>query len=164
MSPFASAGQVDEIAQSRAELDLVNAGPDDVAREAEEPRPARIGRTDGREGVAPFEDDAIDVDQGLDVVDDGRPVEETRLHRERRLLPRFASKALDRVEQSRLLAAYVGTLPAADLDIEREVRSEDAVAEQTGRPGGFDRSGHPGDGAGDTHRGCTGTRGSAPTA
>ena len=130
-----SPGQVDEIAQRGAELDLVNTGPAHITREAEETRPARIGRTDGREGGAPFREDAIDVDEGLDIVDDCGPVEEARLHRERWLLARFASKALDRVEQSRLFAAYVCALSAADLDIEREVRSENVGTEQTCRPG-----------------------------
>ncbi len=71
------------------------------------------------------QDDARDVDQGLDVVDHGRLAVEAHLHGERRLLARLSPLALDGFEQRGLLAADVGATATPDLDVEGEARAHD---------------------------------------
>ena len=73
-----------------------------------------------RERVAPVQHDRQHVDQRLDVVHDRGLAEQPDLDRERRLVARLASIALDRVEQRGLLTADVGAGAAADLDVEGE--------------------------------------------
>jgi hypothetical protein len=63
------------------------------------------GRADGRERRAAFEDDAWNVGQGLDVVDDGQLAEEAGVHGERRLVARLAALPFDRLEECGFLAA-----------------------------------------------------------
>src|SRR6185295_6248783 len=78
-----SAGLLEELAEGRAELDLVDAGPGDVAREAEELGSRRLAAADSRKRGAAAEDDVRHADQRLDVVDDGGLPEEALLHGER---------------------------------------------------------------------------------
>src|SRR5204863_3093921 len=64
-----------------------------------------------------------------DVVDRRRLAEEPEGHREGRLVPRLTALALDRFEQSGLLAADVGARSSAELDIEPEAVPTDVIAE-----------------------------------
>ena len=118
-----AAGELDEVAQGRPELDLVGAGARDVAGQAEELRPGRAVGADPGERLAAVEHDARDVGQRLDVVDDRRLAEQPDLDRERRLVARLAALALDRLEERRLLAADVGAGAAPELDVEVEARA-----------------------------------------
>ena len=136
-----SAGQVDEVAQGRAELDLVDAGPGDVAGQAEELRTGRAFRPDRGERGTATQHDERHVGQRLDVVDDGRLAEQPDLDREGRLVARLAALALDRLEQRRLLAADVGAGAAPELDVEGEARTQDVRAEEPGGARLADRAG-----------------------
>src|SRR5581483_2314300 len=84
----------------------------DAAGHAEQPRLGRVAEQDLRY-----------VDERLDVVHRGRFPEEPDLDRERRLVARLAALSLDRLEERRLLAAYVRPGADAQLDLEAvEVR------------------------------------------
>ena len=138
-----TAGELDQVAQRRAELDLVYAraarrGPTGRTASGRSSLPCRSPRTPRR----PSEDER-DVDQGLDVVDDRRLAEEADLDRERRLVARLAALALDRLEERRLLAADVGAGAAAELDVEGEAGAEDVRPEEAGAACGVDRVADP---------------------
>ena len=124
------AREVEQVAEREAERHLVEARPLDVAGEAEEPRAGRVGRPDRRERGAALVHDVEHVEERLDVVHDRRLAEEADLDRERRLVARLAAVALDRLEERRLLAADVRARADAQLDVEREARAHDVVAEQ----------------------------------
>ena len=79
------------------------------------------------------DEDLRHVEERLDVVLDGRLAEQPDLGRERRLVPRLAAIALDRLEQRRLLAADIRAGADAQLDVEGEAGAEDVVAEQARR-------------------------------
>ena len=113
-----AAGELDQVAQRRAELDLVGARPRDVAGQAEQLRPGRALRADRGVRLAAHPRMQRDVGQRLDVVDDRRLAEQADLDRERRLVARLAALALDRFEERRLLAADVGAGAAPELDVE----------------------------------------------
>ena len=136
-----TAGQVEQLPEGDPEVDLVDPGPGHVAAEAEQLRPGRPLGPDGGVGRSPVGHDVEHVDQGLGVVDGGRPAEQAAGGRERRLLAGLAPEALDRVEQGRLLAADVGPGPPADLDLEVEARAGDARPEEAGLGGGVDGPG-----------------------
>ncbi len=124
-----AARQLEQLAQRGAELDLEHAGPGDRARHAEQLATLRpLGAERGvRRPTAGH--DRHDVDERLDVVDEGRLAEQPDLDRERRLVARLAAEPLDRVEDRRLLAADVRAGAAEHRDVEREPGSEDVVAE-----------------------------------
>ena len=61
---------------------------------------------------------------------------------ERWLVPWLSPLALDGIKQGRLLTAYVGARSPAYLDVEREARAHHVDAQQSGRTGGGDGSGH----------------------
>src|SRR5439155_20280817 len=89
------------------ELHLVDAGPFDASGETEEPRPRRVGSARGGECCTSIGHDPEDVDQRLDVVDNGRLAEQAALDGKRRLVARLSAIALDRIEQRGLLTADV---------------------------------------------------------
>src|SRR5207245_3556051 len=110
-------------------------GAGGVPRDAEQLRTGRLAGADGGERRAAFEGDVEDVDQCFNIVDGGRLAEETRLHRERRLVARLAAFPFDRIEQGGLLAADVGAGAATDLDVEAQPLPQDVVAEEAAGPG-----------------------------
>src|SRR5205085_6986923 len=69
----------------------------------------------------------------LDVVHDSRLSEQSYLDRERRLVARLAPVPLDRLEESRLLAADIRAGADAELDVEGEAGAHDVAAEQSSR-------------------------------
>src|SRR5581483_7276248 len=78
------------------------------------------------------------VEERLDVVDRGRLAEEPELDGERRLVPRLAAFALDRLEERRLLATDVraGADPELDLEVvEERARRVDRVLHALVREG-----------------------------
>ena len=83
--------------------------------------------------------------QGLDVVDDGRHVEQAALGRMRRALLRLAALALERLEQDRLLAEHVGALDRPDRDRDVVPGAEDVEADEARFLGGADRRLEPAD-------------------
>ena len=93
--------EIDEVAQRHAERHFVEAGHCDVARQAEQPMPVRAGRPERPVVVGPGLEDVEHVEQGLGVVDRRRLAEQTVRRRERRLVPRFAAKSLDRLHRAR---------------------------------------------------------------
>src|SRR5205814_9265630 len=58
--------------------------------------------------------------EGLDVVDQGRVAEQSRLHRKRWLVAGLTSLAFDRIEQRSLLTADVRARPAPHLEVEAQ--------------------------------------------
>ncbi len=102
------AGQLEQLAERRAELELVEARP--ARRGPRRRRASDRSIAACRCGVrrAALEDDGGHVDERLDVVDDRRLAEQADLDRERRLVARLAAVALDRLEERRLLAADIG--------------------------------------------------------
>ena len=159
-----AAGQLDQVAQRRPELDLVDARPRHVAGQAEELRSGRAVGADPGERLAALEHDERHVGQRLDVVDDGRLAEQADLDRERRLVARLAALALDRFEERRLLAADVGAGAAPELDVEGEARAEDVAAEEAGGARRLDRRGRRAPRPRGTRRGCRGSPCEAPVA
>ena len=124
-----AAAELEHLAQRDPERRLVEAGPRDPARQAEQARARRVLGADLRVRLAALHDDAGHVDERLDVVDHRRLVEQALVDRERRLVARLAAVALDRVEQRGLLAADVGAGALAQLDVERETLAEDVLAQ-----------------------------------
>src|SRR5690554_603680 len=124
--------RLDGLTQGRPRLELVHPGAGDVARQAEQAGTRRLGGPGGGVRRPSFEDDARDVDQGLDVVDDGRTAEQPGDGRERRLLAWLTPIPLDRGEQRRLLSADVCPLAAADLDVERLAGAHHVSAQEPG--------------------------------
>src|SRR6185437_11942604 len=61
-------------------------------------------------------DEVAHPEDGLDIVDQGRPTEEADLARKRRLVARQAALALDALEHRRFLAADIGAGAAAQMD------------------------------------------------
>ena len=117
-----AARAIDERLQRDAERHFVDSGPNGATRDAEQLRAGRLFGAGGGERRPAVAHDVEHVDERLDVVDDGRLAEQARLHGERRLVPRLAAEALDRVEERRLFAADVGAGAAAQLDVEAEWR------------------------------------------
>ena len=153
-----AARELEELAQRRAELDLVHAGPLDVPRDAEQLRARGALGADRRVRRAAIAQDQRDVGQRLDVVDRGRLAEQPHLDRERRLVARLGAAALDRLEQRGLLAGDVGAGADPELDVERPARARDVVAEQVRRARLVDRVGERARGRAGTRRGGRGSR------
>ena len=156
-----AAGELEQVAQRRAERHLVQRpaarrGP--TGRTAAGRSTASVPiRAIGRAALA---QDERDVDERLDVVDDGRLAEQPDLDRERRLVARLAALALDRFEERGLLAADVRAGAAPDLDVEAAARAQDVVAEQAGGPRRADRVRASGPAPRGTRRGCRDSRAS----
>src|SRR5207249_12018917 len=121
---------VDERAQRGSHGDLVDARRSDMPGQAEQSRARRLGGAGGRERSGAVVEDVEDVDQRLHVVDQRRPGEKPRLDRERRLVARLTTLALDGVEKRRLLAAYVRARASAHLDVKARAGGRDVVAEE----------------------------------
>jgi len=139
-------GELEQLAEGRPERDLVDPRSPDVPREAEQ---LVAGRAFGPDRCEPLAasgaclEDGEHVHECLDVVHGGRLAEQPEVDRIGRLVARFASLALDGFEEGGLLAADVGARTTADLDVEREVRAGDVLAEVAGGPGGVDRNLQP---------------------
>src|SRR6266851_4940189 len=82
-------------------------------------------------------DDVAHPEDGLDVVDQGRPAEEADLTRKRRLVARQTALALDALEHRRFLAADIGAGAAPEMDLDA---GRDAGARELGDLGGEDRA------------------------
>ena len=135
-----AAGQpVDQSAGRDAELDLVVAGPLHVAGDRDDLGAGRLLGAEALEPVGARGDDVRHVGERLDVVDQGRPVVEALDGREGRLQPRVAALALERVEQSGLLAADVGAGAAVDDQLHLLAGAEHVLAEEAGLVGLLDR-------------------------
>ena len=106
----AARGIVEEVAKGGlAHLDLVVAGPLDVARHREDAGARRTALTQAGECRASVEHDPRDVRHRLDVVDDGgRVVEAVHRGEVGGLDAGKAPLALEALEQPRLVAADVG--------------------------------------------------------
>ena len=137
----AAAVLVQELRERVAVLDLVDAGPLHVARDRDQLRSRALRRADAVEGRGAVADDAGDVGQGLDVVDDGRPLVQAAHRQARRTVARVALPALERCQQPGSLAADVRARAAVDDDVAGELVAGDPLAEPAGGIGFLDRAG-----------------------
>ena len=111
------------------ELDLVVARPLHVAGHRHELGPGRGLGADLGVLAAAHPDDVRHGRERLNVVDQRRTVVEALDRRERRLQPRVAALALERVEQPGLLAADVGAGAAVQDKLEKVARAGDVAAD-----------------------------------
>src|ERR1700682_1827701 len=133
-----STRKLQQLTQRGTERHLIAPGLDHIARETEKLGPCRSLGSNRRVGGATLKQDVEDVDQGLDVIDDGGFAEEAGLNGEGGLVARLAALAFDGVEERGLFAADVCPSPAADFDVESETASHDVGAEQAHRAAVFD--------------------------
>ena len=133
-----AAGHLEQLAHRRPHGGLVLAGADDAARQRVDLRAGRLLRAELLEPVGAAADDERHAGQRLDVVDDRRGAVEAGDGGERRLEPRLAAVALERVEQRRLLAADVGAGAGVHDELEVVAGAEDVGAEVAGRVGLLD--------------------------
>ena len=113
------------------ERHLVEARPLDAAGHAEELGAGRLLGADrgvGRHRPRPRSSSTFSRVSTL--LTTRRLAEQSRVDRERRLVPRLAAVPLDRVEERRLLAADVGAGAAAKLDVEADAVAHHVVAEE----------------------------------
>ena len=82
----------------------------------------------------PVDEDPRDGGEGLDVLDDRRPVEQAALRRVRRPLLGLAALALERLQEDRLLAEHVGALDRPDGDRDAPPGAEHGRADEARRP------------------------------
>ena len=134
----AAADVVDDLAQRRAHGDLDQARIDDLARQGEDLGPLAGLGADGAEPVGAVQDDDRDVGPGLDVVDDASAGRRAPRPPDTAAGAAACRAPLDRVDQRRLLAADERAGAEPDLDVEREIRAQDVLAEQAVRPGILD--------------------------
>src|SRR5262249_24362089 len=118
-----------------AEVMLIQPWPLHAAGQAEQPGAGRAWRPDPGESRTTDPQDLGHAQQRLHVIDRRRLAEQPGLRRERRLVPRVGTPALDRVEQRGLLAGYVGASPAPELELERESQAHHVRPEETARSG-----------------------------
>src|SRR2546428_8129298 len=102
-----------------------------MTRNGEELRAGGAGGAHRRKALAALLDNQEDVDERLNIVDDGRLTEQAELSRERRLVPRFAAVPLDRVEKRRFFAADVGAGAASDLDVQPNALAGNVAAQES---------------------------------
>ncbi len=124
-----AARQLQQLAQRGAHRRLVLAGPRDVPGQRVDLRARALLAAHRAEPRAAALHDRRDRGDGLDVVDHRRRGVEPRRGRERRLEPRLAAAALQRVEQRRLLAADVGAGAGVHDDVQVEPGAEDVAAQ-----------------------------------
>ena len=126
-----AARQLEHLAQRHAVIRPRRDPGAPLSRDAEQPRPGGALRCRSRRTPGPptrrISSTLISVSTLLIPV--GLP-NTPALHRERRLVPRLAALALERVEQRRLLAADVGAGAPPQLDVEREPLAHHVVAEE----------------------------------
>ncbi len=127
-----SARQLDDLAHRRAQGNLVVAGPLHVSRDGNDLIAFAALRTDRREPVGAAFENRHEIGERLDVVDDRRHAVEPLDRRKRRLQPRLAALALERVEQRRLLAADIRAGAAMNGDLEIVTAAEDVLADVSG--------------------------------
>ena len=129
------ARRIDHLPQRDPELVLVQAGPLNAARQAEQPGTGGTLGADPREGGPADPQDLQHAQQRLHVVDGGRLAEQPGLRRERRLVTRLGPLALDRVDQRGFLTRDVGAGAPPDLDVEGETLAHHVRAEEAAGPG-----------------------------
>jgi len=118
-------GHLDHATQRRSERRFVDTGALHVTADAEETSARRLGCANGCERRPAFKNDVWNVEQSLDVVDDGRFAEKADVYWKRRLVSRLTPLPFDRLEQCGFLTTNVGSGPAPDLDIEGQVATKD---------------------------------------
>jgi hypothetical protein len=137
----AAAVLLEELGERIAVLDLVDAGPLDVPGDRDQLRARTLRRSDLAERLGAVADDAGDVGERLDVVDDGRPLVEAAHREARRAVARVALPALERGQEARRLAADVRPRAAVNDDVAAEAGAGDRCAEQARGIRFLDRAG-----------------------
>ena len=142
----AAADFEDHFAQRGAHRHLDQADVIDLARQGEDFGALALFGADRGEPFGAPQDDGRNIGVGFDVVHIGRVALVARFARVRGFHGRFAASAFHRMNQRRLLAADEGARAVAQLDVEREARAQDVVAQQPVFPRLFDGSPEPFDG------------------
>src|SRR4029077_20311854 len=119
----------DQFLEIDAHRELVHAGSLHVAGDAVELRPRVLRDAEAFEPFRPVLDDQRHARERLHVLDDRRPAKRADHRGERRLDARLAAMTLDRLDESRLLAADVRAGTSSDGDIEVESTAKDVLAE-----------------------------------
>ena len=129
---------LDQLARGDAHGQLPQARALDVARDAPDLETAVLFAAQVREGLPAILDNPRDVGDRLDVVHDRRAVEQADGRRERRLIPRLAGLALERLDERHLLAADVRARAGVNVNLAVEAAAEDVLADEALRAGLFD--------------------------
>ena len=127
-------GQLQQFGKGRAQRNLVVAGTLDIAADGEDLGAAVVGLARLEEGLPPVADDPGHGRESLGVVDGGGLAVQAEAGRERRLETRLAFLALQRFEQGRFFTTDVGAETVVGIEVEREVRTQDALAHVARRP------------------------------
>ena len=122
----------DELARRDPQLDLVVARPLHAPGDRDHLGPRRLLGAEALEPVGAVVDDVGEVGERLDVVDQRRAAVEALDGRKRRLQPRVAALALERVEERRLLAADVRAGAAMDDELDLRAGVEDVGPQVVG--------------------------------
>src|SRR6202171_3541969 len=130
-SPTHTARHVEERRKRKTQLDLEVARPLDVACDRKDLGAAVVGTAQIQKRFSSFANDPRDCSEGLGVVDRGWLPVHAEARRERRLETRHALLAFERFQQRRLLAANVGAVAVAVVQMEAEAAAENIVAEQS---------------------------------
>ena len=124
-----------------ANLDLVVAGPPDLAAQADDARAGVARRAQRGVRVTAHLQHVPDVAERLDVVDDGRAHVQAKHGREvRRLDTRVRPLALERLDEAGFLAANVRARAAVHVDLKIVAGAANAPAEEALGPGLVDGS------------------------
>src|SRR5579871_2580546 len=95
-------------------------------------------RSNRRIALATFVNNQQNVDEGFDVIDDGRLTKQSHLRREWRFAAGLTSQTFNRVEQRRLLATDVGPGAAANLNVKINTAPKNILAQKPALAGGLD--------------------------
>ena len=120
----------DDGAKGGAHRDLDEAGVLDLAAEGEDLGTLGLLGTHGREPFRTVDDDLGDVRPGLNVVQDGRALEQTLFGRERRTGTGLTAVAFDGGHEGSFFTADERTGAETDVDIEIEPGLHDVLAEE----------------------------------
>src|SRR5665213_1999973 len=110
--------------------------------EAEQARAAVFGRAEAGEVRSAIQDNRGDGTESFDVVEHRGRLVRTRHRRERRPDAGDAALALERFEQRRFLAAFIGTRARVGREMELHAAPENVIAKIAARIGFIDRAIH----------------------
>src|SRR5215467_11831985 len=117
------------LAHRRAHRDFENAGPSNVAADADKFQSARAVRALRDKPIDTAHQDLRHVDERFHIVDDRRLLPQTDLSRKRRLVARLGAMAFDRFDERAFFSADVAPGTDKDFKIELEFAAEDFLSE-----------------------------------
>ncbi len=139
---------VHQLVRTDAEGGFHDSTPGHVARELEHLRSVRCIGSQRGVRAATASQNRRDTRDGQDIVDHRRGSEQTLDRRKRGLGSHHASATFDAFQHGRLFPAHVRARADADLDIERDDRSQNSLTEPSIGAGDVDRLCHDRDGIG----------------